>query len=66
MVLDGSVDWALSSSSRLTPNFEVGGRIDEGDLETGLGIEVAVGWRLPMCGSGLTSPHEPMASHAPR
>ena len=43
LMLDGSTDWALSSSSRLTPSVEVGARIDGGDVETGPGMELGGG-----------------------
>ena len=43
LMLDASTDWALSSSSRLTPSVEVGARIDAGDAETGPGMEVGGG-----------------------
>ena len=43
LLLDGSAHLRLSSSSRLTPSFEVGARADDGDAETGLGMEVGGG-----------------------
>ena len=43
LVLDGSADLALSSSSRLTPSVEVGARADGGDVETGPGMELGGG-----------------------
>ena len=43
LMLDGSVDWPLSSSTRLTPSVEVGARADGGDAETGPGMELGGG-----------------------
>ena len=43
LMLDARTDWALSSSSRLTPSIEVGARADGGDAETGTGMEVGGG-----------------------
>ena len=43
LLLDGRAHLRLSSSSRLTPSFEVGARADGGDAETGLGMEVGGG-----------------------
>ena len=43
LMLDGSADLALSSSSQLTPSVEVGARADGGDVETGPGMELGGG-----------------------
>ena len=53
LVLDGSADLALSSSSRLTPSVEVGARADGGDVETGPGMELGGGLAFANARLGL-------------
>ena len=53
LMLDGSLDLALSSSSRLTPSVEVGARADGGDAETGPGMELGGGLAFANARLGL-------------
>ena len=39
LILEGRTIWAMSEESHLTPIFEVGGRLDGGKAETGVGAE---------------------------
>ena len=43
VVLEGSSNWNMTGGSRLMPSLELGVRWDEGDAETGLGVELGGG-----------------------
>ena len=45
LILEGSRTLALSAASTLTPTLQVGLRHDDGDAETGTGLEVGAGLR---------------------
>ena len=51
--LEGSRPWDISPVSRLTPSVEVGGRLDGGGIEYGLGLEVGGGLAWTQSDLGL-------------
>ena len=52
VVLEGARTVSLAAGGTLTPSLEAGVRLDGGDAETGVGIEVGVGVRY--AGAGVT------------
>ena len=51
--LEGRKEWELSAVSRMTPSLDVGGRWDDGDAESGLGVEVGGALAYVHTGLGL-------------
>ncbi len=52
LALEGSRPFRLEGGATLTPSFEIGGRLDGGDAETGLGVDIGGGiaWVHPASG----------------
>ena len=51
--LEGRKEWEISAHSRMTPSLDLGGRWDDGDAESGLGVEVGGGLAYVHTGLGL-------------
>ena len=51
--LEGRKEWEISPVSRMTPSLDIGGRWDDGDAESGLGVEVGGGLAYMHTGLGL-------------
>ena len=62
---EGSRRYALDGGGTLTPSLEVGGRWDDGDGETGAGMELGGGleWSLPSSGLTVEARGRTLAAH---
>ncbi len=65
LMLTGQTAWAWAAGHRLQPSLEIGGRLDGGDAETGVGLEVGAGlaYEQPALGVSVTGQGRWLVAH---
>ena len=63
LVLEGERVFALSGGGTFTPTFEVAARHDDGDAETGTGLEIAAGLRYLVDGMTIEGSARTLVAH---